>query len=303
MPKLILLLITLIIIGLLYPINSFDLEIILELRLPRVLLAVFAGILLSLSGLILQTIFKNPLAGPFTLGIASAVSFATSLAVALATISIFLNQYLMGISFGIVYAFFLYYLSRKTSHLILLLAGLIFSFFFSSLIVFTQYFLDQQNSFLVNRWMMGNLNVYSYADVSIITVVTLVFLFFAYYFRNKLDLLLLDEGLAHSAGLKKSQLISIFLLISTIILSILTTVCGPIGFIGLLVPNLIRLQGIHLHKELILRSALLGACALLFCDILAKNILFPFELPTGVMTSLIGAPLFAYVLVRNRQKE
>lgn len=285
--------------------TSLDALVFWNLRIPRVLLAFLAGTGLSLGGVIFQAMFRNPLATPFTLGVAGGASFGVALWIHLG-----ISLSILGIS-GISLAAFLgavlsivllYGISRaigRTSPMTMLLAGVAISFFFSSLIMLLQFLMDLGNSFRVVQWLMGDMGR---ADTTLVLQVTPFVLsgtIIAMIMRPELNLISINDDLAHSRGvhLEKVRLI-LFFAVSLMTAGIIT-VCGPIGFVGVMAPHICRLIVGANHHILVPCSALFGGIFLTVCDTVARNLSNSAEVPVGVITALIGGPFFLWILFRK----
>jgi iron complex transport system permease protein len=277
-----------------------------QLRLPRVLLALLGGGALAVSGLGFQTLFRNPLAEPYTLGVSSGAALGAVLAlrfevggvlglplIALASFlgALGATALLVGLS--------LRRQGFETSTL--LLAGIAVSLSASAIILFLQYLADSTQTFRMVRWMMGGLSVVGYREVlwllPWVSAGTLVLL----ARRWELNLLLTGEEMAASRGVNLSRLRIEVLLAASFMIGALVAVAGPIGFIGLIVPHILRRFVGHDHLILVPACLLGGGAFLSFCDAAARTVMAPAELPVGILTALLGGPFFLWLLVlRNR---
>lgn len=276
-----------------------------ELRLPRVCAAFLAGAGLALGGMAFQALFRNPLATPFTLGVSSGASLGVAITMRLGIAFSFL-----GVSAASVGAFLgataaiaiVYGLTRLQSGFTtatMLLAGVAAGFFFSSLILFIQYTADMYDSFRLLRWLMGGLDVVGFAPVRTMVPFVLISGVALLALGNELNLYATGEELAASRGLDIGRTkLAIFLLVSLMAGGIVS-VCGPIGFVGMMAPHICRLIVGANHRVLGPASALFGGAFLVACDTLARTLLAPAELPVGVLTALLGGPFFLWLLVRG----
>jgi iron complex transport system permease protein len=285
--------------------NDLDAIIFWQIRVPRMMLAFLAGMGLSLGGVVFQAVFRNPLATPFTLGVAGGASFGVALWVQLGLSFVFLG--ISGISMaamlGAILSIALLYgiskASGKMSPMTMLLAGVAISFFFSSLIMLLQFMMDYANSFRVVHWLMGDIGRAN-AD-SVLQVFPFVASggVIAYYLRRELNLLSISDDIAASRGVNVERVrIVIFFAVSLMVAGVIT-VCGPIGFVGIMVPHMCRLVFGANHRILIPVSALLGGVFLTWCDTLARSISTSAEIPVGVITALLGGPFFLWLLFRG----
>ena len=289
--------------------NAQDVFIFTMIRIPRVLLAFLCGATLSLGGLVFQSMFRNPLATPYTLGVAS----GSSLAVA-AWISLGVPLSILGVS-GVslaamvgagVSVFGVYQLAKALGGLAsisLLLGGVVLSFFFSSMTMLVQYFADSGSIFRMLRWTMGSLGHADYDSiVSILPFLVLGFTVIIKY-RYELDLMSIGDELAMSRGVELMRVRKMLFLAVSLMLAVVIAACGLIGFIGIIVPHFTRLVCGVGHKHKVLITALLGGCFLVWCDALARSITLGSDLPVGIITSLLGGPFFLFILLgKNRAR-
>jgi len=272
-----------------------------QYRLPRLLLAIGVGAGLGLSGSLIQGVIRNPLASPDLMGISAGAGLAaTSLLVfyAAAPVYLLLLTALLG---GLIAAAIILFIAYKTkpTPIRLALIGIAISTFLSSGIDFLIIVNPvEMNTAMV--WLTGSLWGRNWTQVPIIWATLAVVLPFAFWLAWRLDVMGLGEDCATSLGIRPSRLQLIALLTAVILASISVAVAGTIAFIGLLAPHLARMLFGHDHKYLIPASALLGALMLIIADTLARGLQPPLELPAGVLTSLIGAPYFIFLLQRYK---
>ncbi len=276
-----------------------------ELRLPRVLLALLAGGGLAISGASFQTLFRNPLAEPYTLGLASGAALGAVLAVQLGAITtgglplIFLGSLLgaLGVS---VLVIGLAATRRGLDTSTLLLAGIAVSLSCSAVILFVQYVSDFTKTFLMVRWMMGGLAVVGYREVIWSAPFVLAGAGVLLFHRWDLNLLLAGEELAASRGVDLSRLRWVVLGSVSVMVGALVAVTGPIGFVGLIVPHILRRWTGHDHLYVLPACLLGGGVFLALCDLVARRAMAPAELPVGVLTALLGGPFFLWLLLVRR---
>ncbi len=277
-----------------------------EIRLPRMLFAFIAGAGLSLCGMIFQAMFRNPLATPFTLGVASGASLGAALYVFLGLSFSFIG--IDGTSFSafigaLLSISFVYYLSRFHSHFsteTLLLTGVAISFFFSSLILFIQYLSNLTDSFRILRWLMGSLSTVGYHDIlQLLPFVTLC-VAVVLWLSRELNLLMTGDEIAISRGVNVQRIRYALFFISSLCVGAIVAVCGPIGFVGMMVPHMCRLLIGNDHRWLIPATLLFGGAFLILCDTIARLIIAPAEIPVGVITTLLGGPFFIWLLIKSK---
>jgi iron complex transport system permease protein len=277
-----------------------------SLRLPRVVAGFLIGAALALCGVTFQALFHNPLASPFTLGVSSgaacgvAISVVCGLSLPFAGISPHSLAALLGALFTI---FLVHTAGRKRlglSGVSMLLVGVIINFFFGSIVVFLQYLSDLTQLFSLMRWLMGSLEIVGIEGILPLFVATAFTLIWLVGKSQELDIISLGDELALARGVAVKEIQQKVFLASSILIALAVTLAGPIGFIGIVVPHAVRLMfGPH-HQGLLLRSALLGGVMVVFCDTIGRVIMPPAEIPVGVITSLIGAPLFVAILISKR---
>ena len=276
-----------------------------EVRVPRVLLAFLCGAGLALGGLVFQAMFRNSLATPYTLGVASGSTFSVAL-----WINFGLSFSVLGIS-GVSLAalvgallsvLLVYNLARFAGGLAtvsLLLGGVILSFFFSSLTMLVQYFADAGSMFKMMRWTMGSLGQADMdAVLRVLPFVASGTLLIVHY-RRELDLLSIGDELAMSRGVEVKKVRRMLFFAVSLMMAGVVSVCGPIGFVGIMVPHFCRMLFGVVHRELVWMTFLLGGIFLVWCDTLARSVTIGSDLPVGIITSLIGGPFFLIILLRR----
>lgn len=286
--------------------ESVDASIFWRIRVPRVLTAFVAGGALALSGMTFQAMFRNALATPFTLGVSSGASLGAALSVTLG-----LTFSVIGISATTVMAFvgavtsvaLVYGLTRLRSGFstaTMLLSGVAVSFFFSSLILFLQYSAELYNSFRMLRWVMGGLGLVGYDSLLSILPFVVTGVVLLLYATHDLNLLMLGDDLAISRGVDVVKTKRLLFFVTSLMVGAVVAVCGPIGFVGMMVPHMCRLMGGSDHRYLIPASLLFGGVFLAICDTFARTILAPAELPVGIITAFLGGPFFVVLLLRGK---
>lgn len=277
-----------------------------QLRLPRVLLALLAGAGLAVSGLAFQTLFRNELAEPYTLGIATGAALGAVLSLRLEEAGLLLGMPLVSLAsfagaIGATAIVVGLASRRKGSTATLLLAGIAVSLSCSALILFLQYLSDSTQTFRMVRWMMGGLSVVGYGEVLWTAPWVLGGAAVLLGLRWDLNLLLTGEELAASRGVDLVRLRLRVLAVAAVMIGALVAVAGPIGFVGLMVPHMLRRWVGHDHLLLAPACLLGGGAFLATCDVAARTIMAPAELPVGVLTALLGGPFFLWLLVLGRK--
>lgn len=277
-----------------------------DLRVPRIVLAFFVGAILSLSGLIFQTIFKNILITPYTLGIASGTTLFTALSIVfLPTLAL----YVSGIVGSFITIMVLYFISRiinKNSMLAstnsILLVGIALSFFYSSALMLVFFLSTLQENYTIVRFTLGSLDIVGFEIPFIVSFVAVVFLIFINSFKQEIKLLLISNDIAFLKGLNVNRVNLILLLLVSIAVGVSISFVGPIGFIGLIIPHTIRLIYKKSAQNLIFPVFFYGGVFLVVSDLIARNLNTASSMPIGVVTSFIGAPFFVYLLIKRNTK-
>ena len=285
---------------------NVDAQIFFVARLPRVLSGALVGAALAAAGVVLQALLRNPLATPFTLGVSAGGALG-----AMAAIALGLDLGVLGMSsvpiasfagslvaIGIVYALATSQ-KRGLSTNVLLLAGVTLNSFFSALILFVQYLSDFTQSFRAVRWMMGDLDVGNYMPIlAALPFLIGAFAVFALLPRT-LNLLTMGEDVAAARGVEVTRAQRWSFLSASLATGAAVSLGGPIGFIGIIVPHLVRLMVGADHRVVLPAAALFGAAFTVLCDLVARTIMAPLELPVGIITALIGGPFFLWLLVKR----
>ncbi len=280
-----------------------------EIRFPKTLTAILAGVALPTAGLVLQVLFRNPLAGPYALGISS----GASLMVALSLLS------MQGLGFGLFYgksilivsalagSFFVTMLllaisARVKNNVLLLLIGLMVSQICSALLGALEFYAEPGNLKNFVLWGMGSLSGTNHNDILIFLGCIGMACFMLVYFIKPLNALLLGDEYARSLGFATSRTRFFLILISSLLTGICTAFCGPLAFVGLSVPILSRLLFKTSHQQWhLLTGGLMGSSLLLFSDALTHNLIPDSSLPVNIITTLLGAPVVLYLMFKNKQ--
>jgi iron complex transport system permease protein len=286
-----------------FNLSAEDAFIIFELRLPRVILAVAVGGILALSGLCYQTLFSNSLASPYTLGVSSGAALGVALGNTLLSsyVPSYLNWLPALIGGGMV-CFLLLPLLTGTSKIAaekVLLVGILFSFFAGSLVYFLQYLMDSGGIVKLTSWYFGTLSAVGLIVPTIIFLVAIALLVTNLKFAAQLDFMLFGEEYAFSHGIDHRRLIYLLIIFTTIAIAAAVSVCGPIGFVGLIIPHMARSIIGHSHRQLITFTFILGGLFLLLCDLVSRNIYGLTEVPVGLITALIGCPIMVVLLLKS----
>ncbi len=283
--------------------NDVKVDIFWKIRLSRVLAAFGAGAALAISGMAFQAMFRNPLATPFTLGVSSGAAFGAAVYLKIGLIfSLFgisgqaLSAFI-GAMFSIIFVYGITKIKKGFSTATMLIAGVAINFFFSSLILFIQYLSDFGDSFRIIRWLMGGFEIVGFRPVLTILPFIVLGSIVIFTLTNELNLLTLGEDIALSRGVDVRKVKAILFFVTSFMIGGIVSVCGPIGFIGMMAPHICRLLIGPEHRWLSPASFVFGGAFLVFCDTLARILIAPATIPVGVITALLGGPFFLWLLL------
>ena len=287
-------------------VDNVDAQIFFVARMPRVLAGAVVGATLAAAGVVLQALLRNPLATPFTLGVSAGAALGAILVISFGgalTLGPLSPVPLASLGGAFVAGAIVYALAtrpgRAMSTSILLLAGVTLNAFFSALILFVQYMADFTDAYRTLRWMMGDLDVGSFGPiVATLPLVVMAFLIFA-ALPSSLNLLSVGSDIAATRGVDVGRTQRLAFVGSALATSAAVSLAGPIGFVGIVVPHLVRLMTGVDHRIVLPASALFGASFLVACDLVARTILAPVEVPVGVVTAMLGGPFFLWLLIRR----
>lgn len=286
--------------------DNVDAQIFFVARLPRVVAGAVVGAALAAAGVVFQALLRNPLATPFTLGVSAGASLGAMLVLIFGGSVVFgawspvpLASLLgAGVASTVVYVL-ASSPGRAMSTTVLLLAGVTLNAFLSALILFVQYLADFADVYRAARWLMGDLDVGGFDPI--LAALPLLLLAGAGFARlpSSLNLLSVGADLAAHRGVNVARTQKWAFASASLATSAAVAVGGPIGFIGIIVPHLVRLLVGPDHRVLLPASALFGAAFLVACDLLARTVMSPVEIPVGVVTALLGGPFFLWLLIRH----
>ncbi|WP_289102586.1 iron ABC transporter permease [uncultured Fusobacterium sp.] len=277
--------------------------IIFNLRLPRIVMSILVGMMLSSSGVVVQTVFQNPLADPYIIGIAASATFG-------AVIAFVFNMpdYMYG-----VIAFFtclsstllIFKIAKKGNKVnvaTLLIVGIAVSSFLGAFTSFAMYLIGE-DSFKITMWMMGYLGNATWNRVIFLAIPLVFSVSYFYLKRNQLDALLSGDEEAHSLGIDVNKLKVRTLTVAALVVAFSVAFSGMIGFVGLIVPHTMRMLLGPSNSKLLPSTILAGGFFLLICDTFGRLVLAPTEVPIGVITAFFGAPFFLYLALRNKRRD
>ncbi len=284
--------------------NTTEYSIIFDIRLPRIILGFATGGALSLAGVILQGIFRNPLVEPYTLGISGGAALGVCLNILFRLNNIFgiLSLPLCGFIGSITVIVLLYFLSLKRGFFKIheiLLSGVMISFISSSLIMLIMALSRTEDLHSIVFWIMGSLEEPNWFLIKLMVIVSIAGLFISYLFSLALNGISLGEEEAAHLGIDVEKVKKILFLLASILTGFSVSIAGIIGFVGLVVPHFVRMFVGRDHRILLISSFLSGAGFLIFCDTLSRIVIAPVELPIGVITGILGGSLFIYALCKR----
>ena len=285
--------------------------ILFDIRLPRILLAIFVGAVLASTGAVMQGLFRNPLADPSLIGVSSGASVGASIMIVTAGGAI-QGGALVGLSLVSIGAFvggflatlLVYRLATSgmgTSVTTMLLAGIAIGALAGALNSLLSYFSDNDMLRQISLWQMGNLSGASWLKVSIMGVVAVLLMSLFPRDSKALNALLLGESEARHLGINVQWVKRRLIALTALGVGVSVAVAGLVGFVGLIMPHIIRLMIGPDHRWLIPASGLAGAVLLVIADSLARVVVIPAELPTGILTAILGAPFFVVLLLQQRK--
>jgi iron complex transport system permease protein len=277
--------------------------IIFNLRLPRIIMSLLIGMMLASSGAVVQTIFQNPLADPYIIGIAASATFGAVIAFVLN-----LPDFMYGVLAFItclastLLIFKIAKKGNKVNVATLLIVGIAVSSFLGAFTSFAMYLIGE-DSFKITMWMMGYLGNATWKRVIFILIPLVLSLIYFYSKRHELDALLSGDEEAHSLGVDVNRLKVRTLTVSALIVAFSVAFSGMIGFVGLIVPHTIRMIVGPSNTKMLPSTILAGGFFLLICDTFGRIVLVPVEIPIGVITTFFGAPFFLYLALKNKRRD
>ncbi len=296
--------------GLPQPQNDIAPVIVVDMRLPRILLAILTGMSLAVAGTVMQGVLRNPLVSPFTLGLASAASFGAAITIVLGTgilglfianggnYDIVLNAFI----FGLLSMFLIYGISRVrgTSQSTLILAGVVLGYIFQAGVIVLKYLSNNDRLKDLEIWLMGGMWGASWNAVIILLPIVIVCTILLALKAWDLNALAAGDEIAKNLGIRVERMRLYCLLLVTIAASSCLAFTGVIGFIGLMAPHICRMLIGNDHRYLIPCSALMGALILLLSDTFSRTVMSPVEIPVGIVMYILGGIFFLYLILKGR---
>ncbi|MCR4659583.1 MAG: iron ABC transporter permease [Bacteroidales bacterium] len=278
-------------------------DIFLNLRLPRIVAAMLVGAALAASGAAYQSVFRNPLTDPYVLGVSSGASLGAAVAIVLGLEHSVWGIGAMALVAALATVWLIYRVASSARGLntpTLLLTGVCLTLLLGAVVTFLMV-LHQDKMERIVFWTMGSFASASWLDVALLAPATVAGSVAVLFSARDLNLLLAGADTAKSLGVEVERVQRRLLLFTTLMVAVAVSTCGVIGFVGLIVPHAVRLVAGPDNRRLVPSSLLAGALFMLLCDTGARTLLQPAELPVGSLTAIVGAPLFIYLLYRNRR--
>jgi len=277
-----------------------------NLRLPRILVAFLAGSVLAVSGCVMQSVLKNPLATPYTLGVSSGASLGVGLMVVFEISLPFAGAFTLPVT-GFVSALiavglvllFASRVDKALSSLTVILAGMVFSLFFNAVLTVITAMARDDKVKHITLWQMGSFSMRGWSYLQMLLPFAIVGLILVFCFHRELDLLTFGEDAAGSMGVNTRFVKHSLFLLCAVLTGAAVAVCGTIGFVDLIVPHVMRRYFGSRHRVLLPACALGGGCLMVLADLAARTVISPSELPVGAVMAIIGAPFFAYVYFKR----
>ncbi len=286
-----------------FSITSQEELIIFSVRLPRILFAGIVGAALSIGGVIFQALLRNPLADPYILGISGGSALGAIVGILIGASSFYLGVPLLAFCGALTTVFLLFVVAGGTRGTLwdnsLLLSGVVINAFFSAAILFFLSVVDSLELHSITFWLMGDLSRATLKEIGVAAICLFAGFALLYGQARKLNLIVQGEETAQHLGVDLEKTKPWLLILTSLIIAVVVSLAGIIGFVGIMVPHLMRLVFGSDHRLLLPTAALFGASFLVLADTLARVILAPAELPVGVITALCGAPYFIFLLKRK----
>jgi iron complex transport system permease protein len=283
-------------------------EILYQIRWPRAILALLAGGGLSLGGLVFQAVFRNDLASPYTLGIASGASFGAALSLFLGfSWSWFLlsDTFIFSLLGALVTVFFIFsvaYMKKRFDDQTLILSGVAIGMSFSSLVLLFQFLSHEMSSMKIIRWLMGGVNTIGWESIFLLLPWVLIALIWFYRQSGVLNLLSVGDVFAQTRGVNSERSKKRLFIFTSILIACIVSECGPIAFVGLMAPHMTKKFMGRDHRVLVPITFLAGGSFLVFCDLISRSLVANSILPVGVVTAFLGGPFFLIILLRSKSQ-
>jgi len=279
---------------------TVDYKLFWDIRLPRVMVAFFAGSILALGGLIFQSLFKNPMGTPYTLGVASGSTLGVAFAIVFgfaAWVSLF---GFLGALLTVVILFGLTLRLKSYQTNSLLLVGIALAFFYNAALMILFYLSNESQSFEIIRFTMGSVDVIGLNNSVPILLASVGLLLLSLWYQKELKLLLTSNDYAYLKGVEVKKVNTILLVAVSIAVGVCVSITGPIGFVGLIIPHIIKTIYKKSAEQLMLPIFFYGGVFLVLSDLIARNLGSNSDIPIGIITAFLGGPFFIYLIMRKR---
>jgi iron complex transport system permease protein len=280
--------------------TTIDYKLFWDIRLPRVLVAFFAGAILSLGGLVFQSLFKNPMSTPYTLGVASGSTLGVAVAIVFGFSSLLSLFGFIGALFTVVILFALTLRLKSYETNALLLVGIALAFFYNAALMILFYLSDESQSFEIIRFTMGSVDVVGLERTTPIVLASLALLAVVLWHKKELKLLLTSNDYAYLKGVEVKKVNTLLLISVSIAVGICVSMTGPIGFVGLIIPHILKSIHQKSAEQLILPIFFYGGFFLVVSDLVARNLGSNSDIPIGILTAFLGGPFFIYLIMRRK---
>lgn len=286
--------------------NDIDLIILKEIRLPRIVMAIGVGGLLSMSGLIMQGLFRNPLVEPYTMGLSGGAVLGVAIAFVLGVSEMFgsIGVTLMALLGSLMTMILVLFLRRAMQFDInkMLLSGVMISFATSSVTMLLMSLTSRDNISQIVSWNMGSLDVADSERSYCVVAVLIVMMIVMPIFGRVLNVLSVSESMARHVGVRTGLAVPMLFVVATIMAAVSVSLAGVIAFVGMIVPHIVKSLYGHDHRLTLPMSALCGAIFMMLCDVVARVIIYPQEIPIGVMCGIVGGVMFIYLIMQKERR-
>ena len=280
--------------------TTVDYKLFWDIRLPRVLVAFFAGGILALGGLIFQSLFKNPMSTPYTLGVASGSTLGVAFAIVFGFSSMLSLFGFFGALFTVIILFALTLRLKSYETNALLLVGIALAFFYNAALMILFYLSDESQSFEIIRFTMGSVDVVGLENTLPIIFASLGLLALSTFYKKELKLLLTSNDYAYLKGVNVKRTNTVLLVSVSIAVGVCVSLTGPIGFVGLIIPHIVKTVYKKSAEQLILPIFFYGGFFLVLSDLIARNLGSSSDIPIGIITAFLGGPFFIYLIMKKR---
>ena len=289
-------------IELIKDLNKINIDIIFNIRFSHTILAFFTGASLSITGTIIQSILRNPLASTYNLGVSSGAGLGVSILIVLGINYSQILYIFSAIAFAFITIIIILAISKTIDKYMnnnsIILAGIIISLFVNSIMSFLTYLFPKYSNRII-MWQLGSLSLKNWNLIFIIIFITIIFLIISMHYSNVLDIMTFGDNTAYSIGINTKYMKIFFIIISSFVTSIIVSFVGIIGFIDLAAPHIARKLFSAKHILVIPMSALIGGILLVISDIISRIMIQGSNIPIGIITAVIGAPFFFYVFIKK----